>query len=146
MEALRVCHLPSSRNEVEAENAQFQYLALSRYCQTSYRTRNSLLNALKITEKDLAKTKNIAAEQHAKIISLQYENETLRLAAQQVCEVKALREEVARLQHLEREQDQFNADLEAFRRLKVDVHNLDTFRKHKVAIFQYMKLIPKLTE
>lgn len=87
-----------------------------------------------------------AAEEHSKAVSLQRENEELRAAAQQAVEVDVLRAEVQRLQHLEQDMDQFNADLEAFRRLKADVRDLDIFRKNKAAILQYMKLLPKVVE
>lgn len=87
-----------------------------------------------------------AAEERSKAVSLQRENEQLRAAAQQASEVETLRAEVQRLQHLEQETDQFNADLEAFCRLKADVRDLDVFRKNKTAILQYMKLLPKVVE
>lgn len=87
-----------------------------------------------------------AAEEHSKAVSLQQENEELRAAAQQAVEVDVLRAKVQRLQHLEQDMDQFNADLEAFRRLKADVRDLDIFRKNKAAILQYMKLLPKVVE
>lgn len=79
-------------------------------------------------------------------MSLERENEQLQAAAQQASEPDALRAEVQRLQHLEQKMDQFNADLEAFRRLKADVRDLDVFRKNKAAILQYMKLLPKVVE
>jgi hypothetical protein len=44
------------------------------------------------------------------------------------------------------ERNQFDADLDAFRRLEVDVRNLDTFRKYKAAILHYMKLLPTVVE
>lgn len=103
-------------------------------------------NALITTKEELVTTRNVVAEQRSKIASLQYDIEKLRLAAQQAGEVNALRAEVVRLQHLAQQHDQFNADLEAFRRLKTDVHNLETFRKHKIAILQYLKLFPKVKE
>lgn len=79
-------------------------------------------------------------------MALQRENEQLRAATQQANEVDALRAEVQRLLHLGQEMDQFTADLEAFRRLKADVRDLDVFRKNKAAILQYMKLLPKVVE
>lgn len=87
-----------------------------------------------------------AAEEHSKAVSLQRENEKVRTAAQQAGDVDALRAEVQRLQHLEQDMDQFNADLDAFRRMKADVRDLDIFRKNKAAILQYMKLLPKVVE
>lgn len=47
---------------------------------------------------------------------------------------------------MELERNQFDADLEAFRRLEVDVRNLETFRKNKDVILQYMKLLPTVVE
>lgn len=87
-----------------------------------------------------------AAEEHSKVLLLQRENERLRAAAQRASEVDALRVEVQRLQHLEQEVDQSNADLEESRRLKADVRDLDVFRENKAAILQYMKLLPKVVE
>lgn len=89
---------------------------------------------------------NRAAEEHSRAVSLQRENEQLRAAVQQASEVKTLRAEVQRLQLLEQEMDQFNTDLQVFRRLKADVRDLDVFRKNKAAILQYMKLLPKVVE
>lgn len=89
---------------------------------------------------------NRAAKEHSKVMVLQRENEQLKAAAQQASEVDTLRAEVQRLQHLEQGMEQFNADLEAFRRLKADVLDLDVFRKNKAAILQYMKLLPKVVE
>lgn len=86
------------------------------------------------------------ADEHSKVVPLRDENEKLRASVQQLGDVEALRVEVQRLQHLEQEVDQFNADLAAFRRLKADVRDLDVFRQHKAAILQYLKLFPKLVE
>ncbi|KAF2625490.1 hypothetical protein BU25DRAFT_396799 [Macroventuria anomochaeta] len=130
----------------EMEALRFQYLALARYCQTSYRTRKTLTDALKNTKQELATVQNRAAEERSETISLQHENEKLRAAAEQAGEVDSLRAEVQRLQHLEQEKDQFEADLEAFRCLEADVRNLDTFRKNKAAILHYLKLFPKVAE
>jgi hypothetical protein len=89
---------------------------------------------------------NRASEEHSKAAALQEENGQLRASAQQATEVDSLKDEVERLRHLEHEVDQFNADVEAFRRLKADVRDLDTFRQHKSAILQHLKLVPKLVE
>lgn len=89
---------------------------------------------------------NRAAEERSKAVSLQRENEELRAAEQQAGDVDVLRAESQRLQHLEQEKDQFNADLAAFRRLRADVRDLDIFRKYKAAILHYMKLLPKMVE
>lgn len=87
-----------------------------------------------------------AEEEHSKVISLQHHIKSLRAAAQQVNEVEALRAEVRRLQHLEQDKDQFDADLEAFRALKADFRELDVFRKNKTSILRYMKLLPTMIE
>ncbi|KAF3007807.1 hypothetical protein E8E13_010492 [Curvularia kusanoi] len=121
----------------EREAVRFQYLALARYCQTTYQTRKPLTDALSRTEQELASTKAIAAE---KLNSLQHDNE------QQAGELQTLQVEVQRLQHLERERKQFETDLEAFRHLEVDVRNLETFRKNKAAILQYLKSLPTVIE
>ena len=121
-------------------------MALARYCQTSYRSRKPLVDALEHTKQELTSAKRLVVEEQSKIASLQYDNRILQAAAQQAGEVEQLRAKVQRLQDLELERNQFNADLEAFRRLKVDVRNLDTFRKNKDVILQYMKLLPKVVE
>jgi DNA repair ATPase RecN len=121
-------------------------LALARYCQTSYRTRKPLVDALERTKQELTSAKRLVVEEQSKIASLQYDNGILQAAAQQAGEVEELQAEVRRLQHLELERNQFSADLEAFRRLEVDVRNLDTFRKNKDVILQYMKLLPTVVE
>ncbi|KAG9197913.1 hypothetical protein G6514_000752 [Epicoccum nigrum] len=130
----------------EMEALRFQYLALARYCQTSYRTQKPLADALEHVKQEIALAKGLVAEGQSKIASLQYENRVLQAAAQQAGEVEALRAEIRRLQHLELERNQFDADLDAFRRLEVDVRNLDTFRKYKAAILHYMKLLPTVVE
>ena len=98
------------------------------------------------TRQELASTRALTAEEQSKVASLQYDNRRLQAAAQQAGEVEALRVEIQRLQHLELERNQFDADLEAFRRLEVDVRNLETFRKNKDVILQYMKLLPTVVE
>ena len=105
-----------------------------------------LTDTLKNMKQQLDTMQNRATEEHSVVVSLQRENEQLRAIAQHASEVDALREEVQRLQHLEQEVDQFNADVEAFRRLKADVRDLDVFRKNKAVILQYMKLLPKVVE
>ena len=121
-------------------------MALARYCQTSYRTRKPLADALEHAKQELTLAKGLVAEEQSKIAFLQHENRVLQAAAQQAGEVEALRAEIRRLQHLELERNQFDADLDAFRRLEVDVRNLDTFRKYKAAILHYMKLLPTVVE
>ena len=79
-------------------------------------------------------------------MTLQQENEKLRVVAQQAGEVDALRAEVQRLQRLEQDFNQFNADVEAFHLLQADVRDLDVFRRNKTAILHYMKLFPKVVE
>ncbi|KAJ4994194.1 hypothetical protein SVAN01_00023 [Stagonosporopsis vannaccii] len=125
----------------EIEALRFQYLALARYCRTSYRTWKPLADALRKTEENLAAVQHRATEEHSKVVSLQHHNKSLRAAAHQVGKVDALRAEVQRLQHLEQEKDQFHADVEAFRSLKVDVRELDVFRKNKITIMRSLKLL-----
>lgn len=101
---------------------------------------------MKKSRQDLAAVQKRAAEEHAKVASLQKDNNTLRLAAQQAGEVQVLKAEVQRLQHLELERDRFDAAVQDFRNLKVDVCDLGIFRKNKVAILRYLKLLPKVIE
>ncbi|KAF1926138.1 uncharacterized protein M421DRAFT_225688 [Didymella exigua CBS 183.55] len=136
--------LDGSTKEIEA--LRFQYLSLARYCTVSYRTRKPLTDALKSTKQQLVTMQSRAAEEYSRVVSLQRENELLQAAAQQASEVDALRAEVQRLHRLEQDMEQFNTDLEAFRRLKTDVRDLGIFRKNKAAILQYMKLLPKVVE
>ncbi|KAJ4323937.1 hypothetical protein N0V94_001581 [Neodidymelliopsis sp. IMI 364377] len=133
-------------NSREMEALRFQYLALVRYCQTSYRQQKPAAAALVAAQHELATVRNCAAEDHSEALALQQENKQLRALAQQAGEVNSLRAEVQRLQHLERDVDQFTAEVEAFRRLKADVRDLDTFRRNKSAILQHLKLVPKLVE
>lgn len=121
-------------------------MALIRYCQASYRTRKPLTDELAKSKQELAAMQQRAAEEHAKLVSLQHDNDNLRAAAQQVGNTQALRAEVQRLQHLEQEVDRFNADVEAFHRLHADVRDLEVFRKNKAAILDYLKLFPKVVE
>jgi DNA repair ATPase RecN len=85
-------------------------------------------------------------EAQSEAMTLQQENEKLRAVAQQAGEMDALRAEVQRLQHLEQDFDQFNADVEAFCHLQADVRDLDVFRRNKAAILHYMKLFPGVVE
>ncbi|KZM22033.1 zinc ion binding [Ascochyta rabiei] len=133
-------------NNKEMEALRFQYLALIRYCQVSYRTRKPLSNELADAKNELATMQSRVTDEHSKFADLQRENEELRTSAQQVEDAEALRAEVQQLRHLEEEFDQFNADLKAFRRLKADVRDLETFRKNKGAILQHLKLVPELVE
>ena len=123
--------------------SQFQYLALIRYCQTSYRTQKPLTDALKKSKQELALLQSRAAEAQSEVKSLQQENEELRALPQQADEVHVLRAEVQRLQHLEQNVEQFNSDVDTF---QADVRDLDVFRKNKAAILHYMKLFPKVVE
>ncbi|KAJ4344947.1 hypothetical protein N0V95_006060 [Ascochyta clinopodiicola] len=109
---------------------------------------NKEMEALRLADAKqvLATMQSHITDEHSKAAVLQHENEQLRASAQQVKDTEALRTEVQRLRHLEEEVDQFNADLKAFRRLKADVHDLETFRKNKAAILQHLKLVPKLVE
>lgn len=131
---------------IRLDTSQFQYLALIRYCQTSYRTRKPLTDALKKSKQELALLQSRAAEAQSEVKSLQQENEELRALPQQADEVHVLRAEVQRLQHLEQNVEQFNSDVDTFHRLQADVRDLDVFRKNKAAILHYMKLFPKVVE
>lgn len=144
IEALRV-HFPSYP-QIPTDHTQFQYISLARYCQNAYRTRKPLVDALKKTKQDLTMMQNRAAEETSKVVALQRDNSSLRAAAQQVSEVETLRAEVQRLRNLEQSQDQFYADVEAFHLLKADMRDLNVFRKNKVAILRYLKLLPKIIE
>lgn len=126
------------------DDIQFQYLALVRYCQTSYRSRKPLSKALTTTQQELNATRKRLADEGSKLVPLQQENKDLRALVQQAEDVEVLRAEVRRVQHLDEDVDQFNADLAAFRRLKADVRDLEVFRRHKTAILQHLKLLPKL--
>jgi peptidase E len=115
---------------------QFQYIALIRYCQNTHATRKSLHNALAETEKKLVTMQDLASEEHAKVLSLQQENERLRARKDQF---EAMSTEVQRLHGIEQE-------LELFRRLDVNPRDLETFTTNKAAIRHYLKLVPKLLE
>lgn len=102
------------------------------------------MNALESTKQELATAQKCAADEHSKAAALQCENEKLQASAQQ--DMDALSAEVHRLQHLEQEANQFNADVEAFHRIKADLRDLDVFRHNKPVILQHLKLLPKVIE
>jgi peptidase E len=119
-----------------ANTLQFQYIALIRYCQNTHATRKPLQNALTEAEKKLASMQDLASEEHAKVLSLQQENERLHAQKDQF---EAMSTEVQRLQGIEQE-------LELFRRLDVNPRDLETFTTNKAAIRHYLKLVPRLLE
>ncbi|KAI4629205.1 uncharacterized protein J4E87_003467 [Alternaria ethzedia] len=90
--------LDGSGKEMEA--LRFQYIALIRYCQNTYATRKPLQDALTNVEKKLASAQDLASKEHAKVVTLQQENERLRLQKDQF---QAMRAEVQRLQGLDEE-------------------------------------------
>jgi hypothetical protein len=119
-----------------ADKRQFQYLALTRYCQNTHATRKPLQDALAATEHKLASAQDIASEEHAKVLALQQENERLKAAERTVDDLKA---EVERLRGIEHE-------VEQYRRLEVNPSDLATFKTNKDAIRHYLKLVPMLIE
>jgi DNA repair exonuclease SbcCD ATPase subunit len=113
---------------------QFQYLALIRYCQNTYATRKPLQDALAEAESKLAAMQDLVSKEHAKVLSLQQQNERLKAIKQ---ESRSLKTEVARLQDLDME-------VEQYRRLDVNPKDLETFKNNKDAIRHYLKLVPIL--
>jgi ABC-type uncharacterized transport system fused permease/ATPase subunit len=105
-----------------------------RYCQKTYAARKSTSAALS------------GARRHAKIVSLQQENQQLHAIKEQINELASLRAEVQRLQGLEQEVGQARADIDSVRRLEFDLRELETFKQNKPAIKHYLKLVPSLIE
>ncbi|CAO2658497.1 Nn.00g062200.m01.CDS01 [Neocucurbitaria sp. VM-36] len=126
--------LDGSGKEMEA--LRFQYIALIRYCQNTYRSRKPLQKAVAETQKKLASMQELASEEHAKVLTLQQENEQLR-AKQDQCD--AMKAEMQRLQNLEQEVDHY-------RQLQVNPRDLETFIANKAAIRHYLKLVPMLID
>ncbi|KAI4616766.1 hypothetical protein J4E83_006346 [Alternaria metachromatica] len=124
--------LDGSGKEMEA--LRFQYIALIRYCQNTYATRKPLQEALTNMEKELASVQDLASKEHAKVITLQQENERLRLQKDQF---QAMKAEVQRLQGLDEEVAHFR---------DVNPKDLATFLANKSAIRHYLKLVPMLVE
>ncbi|KAI4936729.1 uncharacterized protein J4E92_001453 [Alternaria infectoria] len=124
--------LDGSGKEMEA--LRFQYIALIRYCQNTYATRKPLQEALTNMEKKLASVQDLASKEHAKVVTLQQENERLRLQKDQF---QAMKAEVQRLQGLDEEVAHFR---------DVNPKDLATFLANKSAIRHYLKLVPMLVE
>lgn len=123
-------------SDFNANNHQFQYIALIQYCQNTYITRKPLQEAVAETRKKLASVQELASDEHAKFLTLQQEVEQLRAKQGQF---DALNADIQRRQGLEEE-------LEYFRRLRVNPRDLETFVSNKAAIRHYLKLVPMLIE
>jgi hypothetical protein len=117
-----------------ANNDQFQYIALIRYCQNTHATRKPLQQAYTEMEKKLVNIQNLASKEHAKFLSLEQENQRLRSQKDQF---EAMKAEVQRLQGLDEEVAQLR---------DVNPKDLDTFLANKSAIRHYLKLVPMLVE
>ncbi|KAI1589569.1 BRLZ domain containing protein [Pyrenophora tritici-repentis] len=126
--------LDGSGKEMEA--LRFQYIALIRYCQNTHAARKPLQDALTAVETKLASMQDLASGEHAKVLSLQQENERLRAQNKQS---EAMKAELQRLRDLEQE-------MERFRCLHVNPRDLETFIENKTAIRHYLKLVPKLLD
>lgn len=87
-------------------------------------------------EQKLLNMKNLASEEHAKVLGLEQEIEQLREKQEQF---GAMKTEIQRLQGVEQE-------VEHFRRLDVNLRDLETFTTNKTAIRHYLKLVPMLVE
>ncbi|KAH6875321.1 hypothetical protein BKA58DRAFT_119142 [Alternaria rosae] len=124
--------LDGSGKEMEA--LRFQYIALIRYCQNTHATRKPLQEALADTEKKLASAQDLASKEHAIVVTLQKENERLRLQKDQF---QAMKAEVERLQGL---------DEEVAHLRNVKPKDLATFLANKSAIRHYLKLVPMLVD
>ena len=92
--------------------------------------------ALSESEKKLVDMQDFASGEHAKVLNLQQEVEQLHAKQAQFDAMKA---EIQRLQRLEEE-------MEHFRRLNVNLRDLETFTTNKAAIRHYLKLVPMLIE
>jgi hypothetical protein len=122
MEALRVRRLSGLCVHLDADLSQFQYLALTRYCQNTHAARKPLQDALSKANNKLSSVQNLASEEHAKVLTLQRENEGLKVEAE-------------RLRGFEQELQQYRG---------INPKDLDTFRLNKDAIRHYLKLVPML--
>lgn len=136
MEALRVRAAIPYFNVLNAYITQFQYLALVRYCQNLHATRKPLQDALAQAEQKLISIQDLTSKEHAKVLTLQQENQSLNDIKQKYDNTKA---ELERLQTIEQE-------VEQYRRLDVNPKDLETFKNNKDAIRHYLKLVPTLTE
>jgi hypothetical protein len=119
-----------------ANDRQFQYLALIRYCQNTYAIRKPQQIALAEAENKLVAMQDLASKEHAKVLALQQENERLQAVERESNYLKA---EVGRLRDVEQE-------VEQYRRLDVSPKDLETFKNNKDAIRHYLKLVPTLIE
>ena len=122
--------------EATANSVQFQYIALIRYCQNTHATCKSLRSTVVAAEKKLVSMQDLASEEHTKVLSLQQENERLRVHTKHF---EAMKAELERLQSFEQE-------IERLRRLNVNPRDLETFIENKTAIRHYLKLVPQLLE
>ncbi|KAF1921873.1 hypothetical protein BDU57DRAFT_463919 [Ampelomyces quisqualis] len=135
IEALRVL-VASRRSVLDANILQFQYLALVRYCQNVHATRKPLQDALAQAEQKLTSIQDLTSKEHAKVLTLQQENQILEDIKQKYESAKV---ELERLHAVERE-------VEQYRRLDVNPKDLETFKNNKDAIRHYLKLVPTLIE
>jgi len=87
-------------------------------------------------ENKLSAMQDLASKEHAKVLTLQHENERLQTVERESNNLKA---EVKRLRDVDRE-------VEQYRRLDVNPKDLDTFKNNKDAIRHYLKLVPTLIE
>ncbi|KAL1797313.1 hypothetical protein ACET3X_003919 [Alternaria dauci] len=124
--------LDGSGKEMEA--LRFQYIALIRYCQNTYATRKPLQQAFVEIEQKLASMQDLVSKERARVLSLQQENERLRLQKDQF---EAMKAEVRRLQALDKEIAHLR---------DVNPKDLDTFLANKSAIRHYLKLVPMLVD
>jgi len=93
-------------------------------------------NALAEAEENVTRFRNLASEEHARVLSLEKEKESLLATRTHLDDLQA---EVQRLQGLESEVDYY-------RRLNVNPRDLETFMANKAAIRHYLKLVPVLLE
>lgn len=121
-------------------------MALVRYCQNAYMARKPTSDAVIGLQRQLEVMKDLASDEHAKVLSLEQDNDKLRATREQLNELSALRSEIQRLQGVEREVEQARADVDSVRQLRVDLRELETFQQNKHAIKHYLKLVPILVE
>ncbi|KAH8625700.1 hypothetical protein IG631_19579 [Alternaria alternata] len=106
------------------------YIALP----NAHAIRKPLQQAYTETEQKLANAQELFSKEREKVLSLQQENEQLRLQKDQFGAMKA---EVRRLQGL---------DKEIAHLCDVNPKDLETFLANKSAIRHYLKLVPMLVE
>lgn len=87
-------------------------------------------------KKRLAIAQSNCSAEYEKAIDLEKENQKLRKDIEQL---RAMKAELARLQVLEQE-------LDNYRSLNINPRDLETFILHKDAIRHYLKLVPTLLE